>query len=187
MGLDIGGNQITQASSLLTVSTGAAMYIRSTGGVVNHGQIQFIAIGNQVTTWVNFTNATWNIMPFPNAAVNVSSCYNTANSRFTAPVTGMYFFQASCYILKDGVSNGYYFHPSFAVNGGLGVRAVNTAYPNYRIRGHGVSIASYFDSHITEIYELVAGDYVEHMIYSTGTPTNRYHTPYQRFTGFLLG
>jgi hypothetical protein len=186
MGIDIGGNAITQASSVLAINTGVSMSLLSAGSVVRPNQIQFQAYGNQVTTWVNFTQGAWNIMPFPNVVVNINSCFNTTTSRFTAPVTGMYFFQASCYILKDGASDGYYWHPVFYVNGGAS-GSVNTGYPNYRIRSYGVPVASYHDSHITQVYLLNAGDYVEHICYSNGAPTNRYHTPYQRFTGFLLG
>jgi hypothetical protein len=187
MGLDIGSNLITQASSVLTVDTGVPMRLLSTGPVARPNQCQFLAIGNQATTWVNFTQGTWNVMPFPTTEVNINTCFNTTTSRFTAPVTGMYFFQVCCWILKDGANDGYYWHPCFAVNGDLGGRAVNTAYPNYRIRGYGWPGATYETTGITEVYSLTVGDYVEHQVYSTGAPTNRYHSPYQRFTGFLLG
>ena len=45
MGLDIGGNLITQASSVLTINTGASMRMLSAGGVVRPSQTQFIAWG----------------------------------------------------------------------------------------------------------------------------------------------
>ena len=187
MGLDIGGNLITQASSVLTINTGASMRMLSAGSVVRPSHPLFIAVGSTAAAWVNFTQGAWNVVPFGTTLVNANSCYNTTTSRFTAPVTGMYFFQVSIYMYKDGVSDGYYWHPVFAVNGSLGGRTVNTAYPDYRLRGHGIPIATYQDSHITQVYELVAGDYVEHQVYSTGTPTNRYYPPYERFTGFMLG
>ena len=43
MGIDIGGNTITQASSVLTVDTGVPMRLLSTGPVVRPNQSQFIA------------------------------------------------------------------------------------------------------------------------------------------------
>jgi C1q domain len=188
MGLDVGGNLITQAGSVLTVNTGVSMTMNSAGGVLRPNQIQFQAVGNPGGTWTNFTQGAWNVIPFSTVITNVNSCYNPATSRFTAPVNGEYFFQACCgHLLKDGASDSYYWHPVFAVNGALGGRAVNTAYPYYRIRGYGCPIAAYFDSHITQVYDLLAGDYVEHQVYSNGSPTNRYYTPYTRFTGFLLG
>jgi hypothetical protein len=187
MALDIGGNLITSNTSVLTVNTGVSMTMLTTGGVVRPKQIQFQAIGNQGTAWVNFTDATWNKLPFPTTLVNINSCFDTTNSRFTAPVTGWYFLQASAYIVKNAASDAYYFHPIFAVNGNLNGR-INTSYPNYRIRGYGIPFGCYHDTQITQVYELTAGDYVEHYTYvSAMASSGQYHSPYQRFTGFLLG
>lgn len=188
MGLNIGGNLITQASSVLTLNTGSGdMRLISTGAVRRPTQVQFQATGNTAAAWVDLANG-WNVVSFPMAPVNVNACFNTTNSRFTAPVDGMYFFQASCYLVKDGANAGYYWHPVFGVNGTYSPsHNVNPGIPNYRLRGHGMGIATYEDSHITQVYQLYAGDYVEHYIYSTGSPLNRHHVPYQRFTGFLLG
>jgi hypothetical protein len=186
MGLDIGGNIITQAGAVLTINTGKPMMLRSDGGVVRPNQIQFVAVG--VTAgWVAFVDAQWQKMAFPSALVNVNACYDTVNSRFTAPVTGMYFFQASCYCVKNSVSDGYFWHPMFAINGSLGVRTVNESYPDYRIRGHGQPIATYVDTDVREIYSLVAGDYVEHYTYCTGANNSNWIPSQSRFTGFMLG
>jgi hypothetical protein len=186
MGIDIGGNTITQASAVLTINTGASMRMLSAGGVSRPQHPQFIAIGTG--DWVYITpDGQWNKMPFGNASVNVGSCYSAALSRFTAPVTGSYFFQASAFLLKDGANPGYYWHPSFYVNGLISGGIVNTAYGNYRLRGYGQTIATYCDSDIRQIYQLAAGDYVEHWFYSTGAGGNRYLGTQSRFTGFLLG
>lgn len=194
MGLDIGGNQITQASSVLTVNTGASMKILSAGGVVRPQQIQFTAVGNPALGWVYLAppESSWNKMPFTTATINVNGCYNTSLSRFTAPVSGWYFFQAgNGHLLKDLVSDGYYFHPMFWVNGSASGGVVNTAYGNYRLRGYGQNIATYNIGHITQLYALNAGDYVEYYLYSNGgwngANGNRYYVPYGRFTGLLLG
>ena len=56
-------------------------------------------------------------MLFATVQVNTNACYSAALSRFTAPVAGSYFFQASCYFLKDGANDGYYLHPMFWING----------------------------------------------------------------------
>jgi C1q domain len=187
MGIDIGGNQITQASSVLTINTGASMRMLSAGGVSRPQHPQFIAIGTG-TDWVYITpDGQWNKMPFANVTVNVGSCYSGALSRFTAPVAGSYFFQASVYLLKDGANAGYYWHPLFYVNGLPGGGTVNTASANYRLRGYGQNTATYSDSDIRQVYQLAAGDYVEHYLYSTGAGGNRYYGPQSRFTGFLLG
>lgn len=186
MGLDVGGTQITQASSVLTINTGASMTMRSTGPVLRPQQTQFIAIGTG--EWVYIEG--WYKMPFQTAPVNVNSCYSTANARFTAPVNGWYFFEAHSYLLKDNANNGYYFHPVFAVNGGISTATVSGS-PNYRLRGYGEPIATYCSGGIYQTYALVAGDYVEHHIYASGgwngSTGNRYYGSHNRFTGFLLG
>lgn len=189
MGVFIGSNVISLAGSDLTVNTGVPMKMLSTGPVVRPNQCLFIA-GGSSAGWVNLGNG-WNtITTFTTVKVNAAGCYDAANSRFTAPVDGMYFFQTcAAHMLKDGAHVSYYWHPVFAVNGNVGGRVVWAAgnKPNYRLRGHGVSIASYEDASIHQIYKLSAGDYVESNIYSNGSPLNRQHVPYQQWSGFLLG
>jgi len=186
MGIDIGGNTITQAASALTINTGVSMTMLSTGGVLRPKQPQFIAAGTGAWGYIEG----WYVMPFNNVLLNVGACYD-GNSRFTAPVTGWYFFQVCTYLLKDHANDGYYFHPVFAVNGDIGGRAVNPACAQYRIRSYGENIATYTDGQITQAYALVAGDYVEHKLYSSGgwngSTGNRHYGSQSRFTGFLLG
>jgi hypothetical protein len=186
MALDIGGNLISQSSSVLTITAGAAMQLRATGSVSRPNNCQFQAGGNAAGAWVTLSDTVFNKMPFATPFINDDACYSAANARFTAPVAGTYFFEASCYLVKNGASDAYYFHPMFFVNGSgsLGVAGDN---PNYRIRGHGMSIASYTDSHVTQVYSLAAGDYVEHQLYCNCAGTGQYYAAYTRFTGFLLG
>lgn len=188
MGIDIGGNKITQASSVLTVDTGVPLRMLSNGTVVRPSQALFIARGSG-GNWINFPNG-WSIINnFATVVVNAGGFYNPSLSRFTAPVDGRYFFQvAGCHFLKDGASPSYYWHPVFSVNGGIGNRLIQTdGTPCYRLRGHGVDPASYEDGSIHQIYPLLAGDYVEYSVYSNGSPLNRYYSPYQQWSGFFLG
>lgn len=187
MGIDIGGNKITQASSVLTVDTGVPLRLLSAGSVVRPSQVMFIAKGS-AAGWVDFGNG-WNfIRQFGTVLVNAGGCYSGGFSRFTAPVDGMYFFQVTgSHFLKDGASEGYYWHPMFAVNGSNTGRLVFTDTPSYRLRGHGVAMATYDDGSVHQIYPLIAGDYVEYCVYSNGAPFNRYYSPYQQWSGFLLG
>ncbi len=189
MGLNIGGNTITQTSSTLTINTGVGMDLLSTGGVRRPRQTQFTAYNAGAAAWVKLTDNVYTKLPFPNPIVNINTCYDAANSRFTAPVGGSYFFQASSYLNKVA-DYGNYFHPVFSVNGSVQNGVVNTAYPNLRLRSHGVSIADYLDGQITQVYQLAAGDYVEAYVFSgvrVAGLGNQYYPPYMRFTGFLLG
>ena len=184
MGIDIGGNTFTQASSVLTINTGVPMRLLSAGHVVRPNQVLFVVRGSSAD-WVNLANG-WNaITTFTNIKVNAGGCYSGA--RFTAPVDGMYFFQMTGgHYLKDGANVSYYWHPLFYVNGSEAGRTV-TGNANLRLRGHGVSIASYEDGSVTQIYKLFAGDYVQPASYSNGSPLNRIYPPYQQWSGFFLG
>jgi hypothetical protein len=194
MGFDIGGITIAQVGPKLNVHTSADMDLATSGilgSVARPGQTLFIATGVQTSGWVAFvSDAQWQRVSFPVAVKNVGGSYDTGQSSFTAPYDGSYMLQACCgHLLKNGVSPAYYWHPVFAVNGDIAGRVVNTSYPNYRLRSHGVGIASYDVSQITEVYRLTAGDYVQHYIYSTGgnSTNNQHYAPYDRFTGIFLG
>jgi hypothetical protein len=192
MGLDVGGNIITQASSVLTMNTGANLLLRSTGGVVRPSQPLFTAIGGTTAAWVYWTTEQiYNKVTFTNVTTNVGSCYSAATSRFTAPVAGSYFFQYSIYLLKDVASDGTYFHPLYYVNGSAATGTAGPSSGNYRLRGYGLPMQTYVDGQAFQIYQLAAGDYVEAYIYSNGgwngSIGNRRYPPQERFTGFLLG
>jgi C1q domain len=186
MGIDIGGNTITQASAVLTVNTGVPMRLLSAGTVVRPSQTLFIARGASAG-WVDLANAWQKITTFTSPIVNVANCYDAGLSRFTAPVDGNYYFQVTAsHFLKDGANNGYYWHPCFGVNGSTAGRSLSGA-TSHRLRGYGVAIAGYEDGSIQQIYPLIAGDYVESWLYSNGSPLNRHYPPYQQWSGFLLG
>ena len=187
MGIDIGGNTITRASAVLTINTGVPMRLLSTGPVVRPSQTLFIVKGTS-GGWVDLGNGWQKITTFTaTPIVNAGGCYNAGLSRFTAPVDGNYFFQVTgSHFLKDGASVGYYWHPVFGVNGSTAGRSIS-GHTSHRLRGHGVSIATYEDGSIHQIYPLIAGDYVEYWLYSNGSPLNRHYPPYQQWSGFLLG
>jgi hypothetical protein len=187
MGIDIGGNKLTQASSVLTVDTGVPMRLLSTGPVVRPSQTLFIVKGS-AAGWVNLENA-WNKISTFTATpiVNAGGCYNASLSRFTAPVVGRYFFQVvGSHFLKDGAHQSYYWHPVFGVNGSVSGCSLS-GNVSLRIRGHGIVNSTYEDGSIHQIYPLLAGDYVEYWSFSNGAPLNRIYPPYQQWSGFLLG
>src|SRR5476651_787751 len=127
-GLDIGGITLSQGSSKLTINPGVAMSMATGGTISRPGQTMFIAQGNPGIGWTWFTTEQiWNKITFTGTPfVNVGGCFDAVtNSRFTAPYTGSYWFTGSTFLFKDNVSDGYYFHPVFYVNG-----AGNTRTPN---------------------------------------------------------
>ena len=193
MGLDVGGNIITQASSVLTMNTGANLLLRSTGGVVRPSQPLFTAIGGTTAAWVYWTTEQiYNKVTFTNVTTNVGSCYSAATSRFTAPVAGSYFFQYSIYLLKDVASDGTYFHPLYYVNGFCGDRHCRSlAVATTVYVADGLPMQTYVDGQAFQIYQLAAGDYAEAYIYSNGgwngSIGNRRYPPQERFYRLSIG
>lgn len=109
---------------------------------------------------------------------NRGSHYSTANTRFTAPVTGPYMFIFSTYMYTNA-----YTHPGFWVNGAS--TGAGRLEFTYRIRGHGFVANYQQDCQVEEVLYLTAGDYVEAYWYDGGTS---YHYPnYSIFMGAYVG
>jgi len=186
--IDISGITISQAASALSINTGAnPMSLLATGAVKRPGQTMFVAI-DIGTGWVYFADGVWTKIPLKNtgSSPNIGSCFDFVNSRFTAPVTGTYWFAGSTYIYKDNGSVGHYWHPIFYLNGS--VNSPLSGAPMYRLRGHGIlGTSCEFDGQIDAMFELNAGDYVEYWHYATGAGGNRWYNHYSRFAGGLIG
>ena len=115
-----------------------------------------------------------NPIVFNNAQVNRSNCYNTSNGRFTAPVTGLYFFYYGG--LKDNNSNVLR----------LKLRKGDGTYLNngreFRLDENGGSYAE--NASMCIIVSLTANEYVQ--VYVTeGTVYGQYNA-YTYFGGYLL-
>ena len=190
MAIDIGGAKI-EGSGRFRIKNGGGSTIFDRGFTDYNGstfaQVQennkpiFIAgPGTGVTLqWDNYATNAWAKVNHNciNAVVNVGSHYSTTNTRFTAPITGPYLFLYTGY---DRSTN--YWHPQFAVNASVSTR--RTAIP-YRIRQHGASSDYAYDSQMSEIIYLTAGDYVEVYFYAGGTG-NRY-SGHNLFAGMFVG
>lgn len=114
------------------------------------------------------------LIPFPTQLANKGNCYNTSNSRFTAPVAGTYSLSFSVYRYS-----GYASQPTFRING----TQWNT--------GSDVVIAVAANATgdatigMTMVVPLAAGDYVD-ICQRTGF-TGRYYGGHSFFSGHLIG
>lgn len=116
---------------------------------------------------------------FSSTEFNVGSCFNASNARFTAPVTGIYFFNLALYAATDP---GVVLEAKFFVNG--------QEYRRFYVRaGDNINNES---AGVTALIDLAAGDYVQPGWYSTASfdvggsqSANSVHYTY--YEGYLVG
>jgi hypothetical protein len=105
------------------------------------------------------------ILVFSDESIDVGGNYNTSNGRFTAPVTGKYYFYTQL-LMNSGASD-----IRFKVNGS----AQNTNAETNETTLKQISL--------TQILSLSANDYVEVDVWAGST----YGGSYTSFSGFLIG
>lgn len=185
MPIIVGNGTIEGGSSAFTVKDSSATIVYQQGisssfGYTNNANVPaFVAGSTTDPGWVTIATDNWGKANQYCAATvyNRGNNYSTANTRFTAPITGPYLFIWSAYCKTSG-----YFHPQFAVNGNVALRRYTTP---YKIRNHGW-VANYeCDAQIEEVIYLTAGDYVEVYFYSGGTTVSYLY--YGLFQGLYVG
>jgi hypothetical protein len=187
MALNINGALIETSNSALKITANSitGLDINSSNFPVLSRRPYFVAQGNQ-GAWTNLNSANWTTIVFNTAVVNNGSHYNTSNGYFTAPVTGVYYFEAHLYHLKNtDTSATSYTHPIFRVNGSYTQRQAMGNVP-YRLRSRtNVAGAYSTDTQINDIFRLTAGDYVEYHVYSSGA--TQWYPQLSLYSGFLIG
>jgi C1q domain-containing protein len=184
MGFDLAGTELKSAQGL-SVMSGASTFLQiSPTGLFRRNAMQpmFRAGVAGTAAVANYGTTGWIPITFSATNVNVGSCYNTTNSRFTAPVNGMYLFSATVY--HTGAAAGFVIHGMFWVNGGSTTRRPGG--PMHRLNSHGVAAGYSGDNESTEIMTLLAGDYVQ-FYNNSNSATNTLTPQYSHFEGYLLG
>lgn len=189
MALYIGPGTIEGGSNAFTIKNAAGDKLFERGVALSGGNTfafennsnvpVFIAGSASEPGWINFATNAWGKVNnyATTTSINRGNHYSTVNTRFTAPISGPYFFTWNTYCYSSD-----YVHPQFAVNGGVSTRRYDTP---YRIRGYGMAANYQQDAQIEEVINLVAGDYVEAYMYAGGTA---YHYAfYGLFTGMYVG
>jgi hypothetical protein len=117
-------------------------------------------------------------------AGNSGGWYNTSNGRFTAPVTGMYFFTAQHYVYSSA-SGAPYIHHTIGVNGNWNGAGNSSTSGSYTIFGQNMGNYDQSTSTTTLLY-LNAGDYVNDNVYVATATYNYMYGTYSFFQGVLL-
>jgi hypothetical protein len=186
MGFDVNGALIETSNTALKITASGVIGLdtNATGFVTLTNRPTFVAYQN--TGWTTFTGNSWNTLTFNTAYRNIGSYYNTSTNRFTAPVTGAYYFEHCSYGYKNPSSNAdSYTHPTFWVNGSSTARMASES-TSYRLRSRTYYSSTYsWDTQINDILYLTAGDYVQVVTYCNGT--QQWYGFYTHFTGFYIG
>ena len=167
MTLNINGATIQTSNSALSMTANSitGLNINSSNFPVQSNRPYFCATGNQ-TAWQNMA-AGWTTIVFNTTNVNNGSSYNTSNGLFTAPVSGLYYFEMSMYCSKTGGGVTDYAHPIFIINGSFTTRQSSYTTP-YRLRGRTYIAGTYnFDTQINDVFYLAAGDNVQTYVYNS--------------------
>ena len=95
---------------------------------------------------------------FNSILFNISSSYNSTTGRFTAPVSGRYYFHASLQAVTSSISNTINFY-------------VNGVSVQYMANGWTISQPARGDISVSGILNLSAGDYVS--VYATSSSSGK--------------
>jgi len=153
----------------------------------NHPQILAVATGgwlyssNYGGTGFRENNSTygWEV-PYQTGGSN----FNTGTGRYTAPVTGFYFFTQSWYFLNDNNSVPSYIHAFIHRNSSISWSPGGRQ--PYTINMHG-NRNNYDDgSNYSAVMQLNAGDYAGSGLVWHST-NSRTHAGHEVFSGYLIG
>lgn len=189
MALDIAGSTIQATTSTgisITTNGVTGLSIDSADRPILSARPGFMAEYSTSGAWINYTSANYLTIVYGNAIYNNGSHYNTSNGRFTAPVSGIYWFTSCHYSYKNtDSSSSSYTLPHFIVNGSALTKQAQATYAFRYVRGRTYYSGSYaFDTDMNDLFYLSAGDYVNVSVYA-GSSLQFYSTQ-SYFTGCLI-
>ena len=152
------------------------LQIDASGNVTTPNQPAFLAKRNSTAAWSNST------ISFPTETYDRGNNYNTSNSRFTAPVAGVYVFHVQLTILggTSGQDDTMYWY--FNKNGS-GFQTMQDNW-SYRLGSAGNGVEMNIAG--TAVIPCNANDYVDVSTSGISHTGGKFHTS-SYFSGYLLG
>ena len=157
------------------------MTIDSTGRILQPARPAFHAYGTGA--WVIFSNGSWTkILMNATPSLNIGGHYDKNNSKFVAPVSGLYHFYYKLYgRLQSGAAASTYWQSRFQKNSNA-------------ITGHTAMIMAYYyndggkDETATDslTIQLAANDEITLHAQSTGAQNGEFYGPNCNFGGYLI-
>ena len=160
-----------------------SMTIDSSGRVLQPARPMFHANGTS-TSWVIFSNGSWTKLVIDQTpTVNVGGHYDNTNSKFVAPVAGVYHFYYKVYgRVQSGGAASTYWQSRFQKNNG-GIAGYGSHIMAYQYTVGGTDEIATYSANIS----LAANDEITVHAQSAGSHNGEYYGIACEFGGHLLG
>ena len=153
----------------IATTAGVTNITTSTSGPLSSSKPYFLS--QAILSDTAYTVGT--VLPYPNVIYNVGGCYSTTTNRFTAPVSGLYYFNFSAWHTSGTTRVGIRKNGSYVTSG-------TQSQPIHARMG---ATSADQDSNMSIIISLNTNDYVDVCLFE-GTATMFYA---QHFMGYLIG
>lgn len=174
-------NHSTNALSLYA-NNATRMTIDSSGRVTMPNQPAFHAYGNS-GSWTVFSNGSWTQIAMNAAAFNTGTHYDTTNSKFVAPIAGVYHFYYKIYgRVQSGGGTSTYWQSRFHKNNS-GITGYNSQIMAYQYTVGGVDEVTNYSMTI----QLAANDEITVHAQAAGSSNGEYYPLGCEFGGHLVG
>ena len=151
----------------------AALTIDSSGRVVSPNIPAFCAGSTQNTHTTNVSA----VLDFATATINIGGHYNTGTYRFTAPISGVYYFHSTIYTQQGGLTGSICWRKNGAQYGISDNDAIF-------LKASGITPDHTIGSSI--MLSLAVNDYID-LCVRAGNPNLQWYGTHSWFMGYLIG
>ena len=169
-------------AGITTASTsGTAMSIDSSNRILTPARPAFHAYAAS-GSWTVFSNGSWTKIVLPAAVLNTGTYYDTTNSKFVAPIAGVYHFYYKVYgRVQSGAAASTYWQSRFQKNNN-GITGYGALIMGYNYNTSGDETATY-----SMTISLAANDEITVHAVAGGSSNGEYFPTACEFGGHLIG